>query len=89
MRLTMYSIFDTASKSYMRPFFCAADGEAMRLFADIVNDGEHPVGKHPEDYSVFRIGMFDDNKGSLHPEDPECLAVGLELVKRSTPNGQL
>ena len=38
------------------------------------------TGKHPEDYSLWRIGQFDDNKGELLPEGKECLATALELV---------
>lgn len=82
MKINVYSVFDTAAKVFQRPFFAGADGEATRAFADVVNDDKHPVGMHPEDYSLFRVGLFDDGKGTLHPEDPECLCVALELVRR-------
>ncbi len=83
MKLNIYSIYDTAAGLYSRPFFCQSDAEALRMFSDLSVDAEHPVGKHPEDYSIFRLGIFDDNKGTLQNEDNECLATALEQVAGS------
>jgi hypothetical protein len=83
MRLNIYTIFDTASGAYLRPFFMRSDGEALRMFENESINAESPVGQHPEDYSLFRIGTYDDNKGELHPEDRECLATALEVVAAS------
>ncbi len=83
MKLINYSIYDTASALYSRPFFCQSDGEAVRLFVDLASDADHPVGKHPEDYSLFRTGQFDDCKGKFTNEDNECLQTGLEAVAQS------
>lgn len=80
MRLNVYTIFDTASGAYMRPFFMQSDGQAIRSFKDISLDADHAVGQHPEDYSLWRIGTFNDNNAKLEAEDRECLATALELV---------
>ncbi len=83
MKLNIYSIFDTASGLYSRPFFTQSDPEAMRSFEDIATDAEHPIGKHPEDYMLYRIGIFDDTKGKLLDEENECLVTALECVAKS------
>lgn len=83
MKHNVYSIFDTASGLYSRPLFSQSDGEANRLFVDLCTDSEHPVAKHPEDYSIHRIGVYDDTKGFLTNEDNECLQTGLEAVAKS------
>ncbi len=83
MKLNVYSIFDTASGLYSRPFFTQSDPEAMRSFTDIAVDADHPIGKHPEDYSLFRLGTFDDDSGKLNKEDPECLCTALERISFS------
>ncbi len=83
MKLNIYSIYDTASGLYSRPFFCQSDGEALRSFQDLATDAEHPVGKHAEDYSLFRLGIFSDNNGSFTDEKNECLNTGLEAVAQS------
>ena len=80
MRLNIYTIFDSASGAYMRPFYAQSDGQALRSFTDIAQDADHEIGRHPEDYSLYRIGTYDDNKGELHPEDKECMATALEVV---------
>ncbi len=80
MKLNIYTIFDTASGLYLRPFFNTSDGAALRAFSDIATDPDHEVGKHPEDYSLFRIGIYDDNTAVLTAENRDCIATGLELV---------
>ncbi len=83
MKLNIYSIFDTAAGLYSRPILCSSDGEAMRVFFDLTGDAEHPVGRHPEDYSLFRLGIFDDTIGNLINEGNECLSTGLEAVAKN------
>ncbi len=80
MKLNIYTIFDTAAGAYMRPFFMQSDGQAMRMFKDMAQDAEHEIGKHPEDYSLFRIGIYDDNRAELIPEQKECLATAQEVL---------
>ena len=88
MKYVMVSIYDTAAGVYMRPFFVQSEGQAKRMFSDIANDREHDVGAHPEDYSLFRIGQFDDNAGEVLPEHRDCLITALECVaaKRNQPD---
>ena len=83
MRMIIFSVFDTATGMYMRPFFSAADGQAKRLFSDLVMDAEHDVGKHPEDYSLVRLGRFDDVSGEIDGEKTEVLLTGLAVVAQS------
>ena len=79
MKKQIYAIFDTASGVYV-PTFADADGIVTREFQDLCNNPESPYGQHPEDYSIFRLGVFDDQTGKLDDENNTCLATGLELV---------
>lgn len=82
MKLNAYSIFDAAAARYERPFFMMSDQEAIRTFGDLANGNhDHPVGKHPEDYSLFRIGVYDDQTAKFQSEDRECLVHALETIK--------
>lgn len=85
MKTNIYSIFDTAAGVYQKPTFARSDGEIMREFQNICVDKEHPCGEHPEDYSLFRLGTFNDQNGLVVNEDNECLCTGLEMLalKRS------
>lgn len=80
MKMQVYTIFDSAAGVYLRPFFCNSDGSAKRMFSDIAIDAEHEVGRHPEDYSLCRIGRYDDASAKLDAEDVEVLATGLAVV---------
>ena len=84
MKLNAYVIYDAASASYQRPFFVNADGAAIRAFGDLTKDQAHPIGQHPEDYSLHRIGTFDDNNAKFNTEDKECLITGLEAASQNT-----
>jgi len=41
------------------------DGQATRTFSDMCNEPNHPIGNHSEDYTLFMIGEFDDQKGEI------------------------
>ena len=83
MRLNVYSVFDVAAGAYARPFFMQSDAAAQRTFSDEVTNPESVIGAHPEDYSLFRVGYWDDNKGKLTGEAPECLSTALEALAQS------
>ncbi len=83
MKTQIYAIFDTAAGVYQKPFFGLSDGEVKRSFMDVCTSADHPVGKHPEDYSLYRLGNFDDNTGLLINEDNECLCTAHEIISQS------
>lgn len=91
MKLNMYAIYDSAIEAFMRPFFLQADGQASRMFTDICTDAEHEVGRHPECYTLMRIGVWDDQDGATAVEIPSKILSGLEAVanSRKIDNGQL
>jgi hypothetical protein len=45
--------------------------------------GEHPVAQHPEDFTLFKVGEFNDGTGELVPCVPEKLINGAEAVAQS------
>ena len=83
MRSFMFSVFDSCAGFYDRPFVARDDASAVRSFGDIACDAEHPIGKHPEHYLLFRVGVFDDQTGDVVPEVPVCIAKAHELVVAS------
>lgn len=63
MQLKIFSIRDTKTEIYNRPFYCLTNGEAERNFRDIANDDKSKISQHPEDYDLYYLGEFDDNSG--------------------------
>lgn len=79
MKLIIVSLYDKATEAYMRPLFFQSEGQATRELQDQLKNPENPIAKHPEDYSMFRIGTFTDFNGEIHPEEPKCIARCHEL----------
>lgn len=85
MLLHAYAIFDVKSEIYHAPFFMVADGAAARAFADLANDASTSVGRHPADYTLYRIGSFDDASGMLLSDQRTHIAHAVSLVQRQQP----
>ena len=81
MKTSVFSVFDTKAAVYGTPFFMAREQMAIRAFTDLCNDGNTMVGKHPEDFTLFHLGDFDDDAGCLHPVKPRGLVTAASLIK--------
>lgn len=81
MLLKAYTIYDSKSLQYHSPWFASTDGAATRSMADLVNDQNTSLGRHPRDYSLWHVGTWDDNKGQFYPQTPPLHIVdGIALV---------
>lgn len=86
MKLKMYAVYDSKVETYAQPFFLPTNGAAIRSWIGAVNDETTMFAKHPEDYTLFELGEYDDETGkteNLHT--PKSLGTALEY-KKSTPN---
>lgn len=70
MQLNAYSIFDNKALQYHTPFFASTDGAAVRSVADLVSDPNTTVGRHPGDYVLYCVGLYDDQLGAMVPISP-------------------
>jgi len=77
----MFTIHDSKANAYLQPWFLTQAAMAQRAFMDCVNDKEHNFGRHPEDYTLFNIGEFDDQTAEVTYQHPTSLGNGLEYVK--------
>ncbi len=83
MKAQCYAIFDTCSGIYEKPFFSTTDDLVKREFQDIATSADHPISKHPEHYSLWRLGNFDNLTGHLNNEANECLWQAVEAISQS------
>lgn len=79
----MYSIHDKAAQAFITPFFMHNKAMAIRAFADNINSTEESnLSKHPEQFSLFQVGEFEDSIGKVTELDkPELIASGLEVLE--------
>ncbi len=88
MKHKMFTIHDSKANAYLQPWFLTQAAMAQRAFMDCVNDKKHNFGRHPEDYTLFNIGEFDDQTAKVTYEIPTSLGNGLEYVKTEITDDQ-
>lgn len=83
MKRPVLAIYDIKAKLFSQPMFPVAVGQVMREFGDMVNDGKSPYAKHPEDYQLFQIALFDDVEGVFEPMEfnaPKLVVSAVQCV---------
>lgn len=81
----LYSIYDSKVEGYMQPFFLPNDQVAMRAFSDLVNEDNHDLNRHPEDYTLFNLATFDPTSGTVTPQHtPKALITGISAKRTLT-----
>ena len=75
MFLNLYTIYDTVSEVFNKPFADINDASAIRAFSESVKDQPHK-----NDYILYHIGGFDDNSGMITCDKaPLKLKTGFEV----------
>lgn len=84
----VFVVKDAKVEAYGTPFVAQATGAAIRSFSDEVNrtDGESQVAKHPEDFTLFEIGEYDDQTGTMRLyEAKKALGCGIDFLRVAQP----
>ncbi len=84
MQNKLFAIYDDKAQAYLQPFTFTHDEQAVRTFSDCVNSKEHTFSKNPADYTLFSIGVFDDNTAEISSHASQKLINGLECRDTST-----
>jgi len=78
VKLNVYSIFDSAAGAYVTPFFMHSDGLAIRVFQSNINGKDQSqMSMYPDQFTLYKIGVFDDTEGSINRIDPLSLGNGI------------
>lgn len=86
MKLTMVTVFDSAAQAYASPIFVPHANMARRSLQDEVNRdaANNQVHFHPEDFTLYELGFFDDNLGAFHLHaEPIMICRAKDLVDNS------
>lgn len=82
MKRIMYSCLDHKAGVFMTPYFAVNDATGVRAFGMALEDKGTPCGHFPEDFSLYRLGYFDDGDGVISLPtlgQPELVVSGLAL----------
>lgn len=89
MKQKLYMTFDSKTAVFSNLHVQLSDAAAVRKFGDLVNDGNlqnNEFFRHPEDYSLFYVGEYDDESGELIGSLPKSL-VTASALKFDNQNG--
>lgn len=79
----IFAVLDSKAETYTHPLIFKTKGEAIRSFSDEANNGNSQISRHPEDYTLFEVGSYDDSNATfdLLPT-PTPVGKALEFVSR-------
>lgn len=81
----IFSVYDTKAEAYLIPFFLPEIAQAERMFGDTCNDTEHLFYLHPEDFTLFVLGTFDERTANIALFDtPKPVCRAIEMKKGTT-----
>lgn len=84
----MFAPFDSKLKVWMNPMFFMHSGQAERTWQEIANDPQSLVCKHPEDFTLFQVGEFNDETGEISSIHPPVQLMAAVAAKKK-PDGVL
>lgn len=88
MIIVVCSVRDAKAEVFGQPHFTQSVGTAIRSFTDEINREapENSFFRHPEDYTLYQLGTYDDSNGRFdNLETPKLLVLGNE-VKEFKPS---
>ena len=81
MKKIYYAVFDREAKLYSQPFLEVTDGTAIRAVQDLViNSKDHVFAKHPGDFSLHRLGEFDEGTGVITGQEKPEKIIDIETL---------
>jgi len=80
MKMFAYAVFDSAAGVHSTPWFAVNDRVAQRAFVGLVRDGKSDISLTPTDFSLVRVGVWDDAEGGLS-SDYQLVMRGADAVQ--------
>lgn len=84
------TLYDEKSEWWAAPMFSRSAGEVIRTLENIINEPpqpntpKHQVAMHPEDYTLFEIGEWDDIECTIIMYEARISITPCIHLKKST-----
>lgn len=82
MNIAIYSVYDERVGAHQAPFFSHNDQTAVRLVSMEMQRLESIFHAHPEDFSLYVHGVFDDQAGTIEATEKPELVLRLSEVEQ-------
>jgi hypothetical protein len=82
IKSVLVCIRDKKGAFYHPPYCVPTKDMAIRGFGDAVLKGNSDLSAHPEDFTLFMVGEFDQITGTVSPCEPLSIATGLDFVDK-------
>lgn len=69
MSLKLFTVYDSKAEAYLQPFYQKTTGLALRAIEDEIQNKDSNLSRHSSDYTLYEIGIWDENKGTVHMLD--------------------
>lgn len=81
MRMLLFAVHDRKGLCYETLHAGVAIGAALRDFGDAVNNDQIKFKAHPDDYSFYQVGEWDNVSGEVFATvPPKFLGKGSDFV---------
>ena len=82
MKLGIFSIYDSVTKSYQTPITFPNKESAMRAFSNEANNPDSSICRNHADYSLCHVAEFDLETGIVSPLEPmESLGLATKFIQ--------
>lgn len=86
MKLLAYTIYDEKAETFGHPFFVSIQGIAERHLSDWAQNPDSMIGRHPEDFTLYQIGTWNDSEAKLESlGTPKFIAKATEYTNGAKP----
>ena len=65
MKINVYAIYDKVAQVYQHPWVDTSDMTAVRAFKLACQDNASLFSMCPDDFILYRVGMFNDKSGTF------------------------
>lgn len=61
MKLQVMAAYDNKARVFLNPFYVSQVAVGVRAFAEAANTPGHQICSHPQDFTLFHLGSYNDD----------------------------
>lgn len=81
MQYQLFTLYDLKARIHSNPISAHSVDHFCLNVADAIHNSDQLVAQHPEDYSLYLLGEFDDESGSVTLHTPPKFISTAQAVR--------